>query len=403
MKKSAEFLFLHRNQNHKTMDTNHFSRRNFIRTSGMAAAAIGLTGPAAFGYQSASAANPIPRWRGFNLLDYFSPLHGGGGNKSKEDDFKWMKDWGFDFVRIPMAYPSYLKFDRSKNITPEEVYQFDEEILDKIEELVDTAHKYNLHVSLNLHRAPGYCINAGFYEPYVLWTDDKALEAFCFHWEMWAKKFKNVSRDKISFDLVNEPAMRNDPNDQHSPLVPVPGELYRKVAKAAAEAIRSANPNHLVIADGNDVGNKVINEIIDLDIAQSCRGYYPGEISHYQAPWAFKYPEKNPIPVWPGKIGDREFSRADLERLYAPWIELTKKGVGVHCGECGCWKNTPHNVFLAWFEDVIDVLTDAGIGYSLWNFRGDFGILDSGRIDVEYENWHGHKLDRKLLSLLQKY
>lgn len=385
------------------MNLNRFTRRNFLKSTAIVSAGIGLAGTTGFSFPASKPLNSIPRWKGFNLLDYFSPQHGGGRNKSKEDDFKWMSDWGFDFVRIPMAYPSYLKFDRSKNITPDEVYQIDLEIVEKIEQLVFTAHKYNLHVSLNLHRAPGYCINAGFVEPYVLWTDDEALKAFCFHWEMWANRFKNHSREKISFDLVNEPAMRNDPNDQHSPLVPVPGDLYRKVAIAASEAIRKANPGHLVIADGNDVGTKVITEILDLDIAQSCRGYYPGQISHYQAPWANKYPEKNPVPVWPGKIGEREFSRADLEKHYAPWIEIVKKGVGVHCGECGCWKNTPHNVFLAWFEDVLDILTQAGIGYALWNFRGDFGIMDSGRMDVDYEDWYGHKLDRKLLSLLQKY
>jgi len=34
--------------------------------------------------------------------------------------------------------------------------------------------------------------------------------------------------------------------------------------------------------------------------------------------------------------------------------------------------------------------------------RGSFGILDSGRTDIELEDWHGHKLDRRLLTLLQK-
>jgi endoglucanase len=29
-------------------------------------------------------------------------------------------------------------------------------------------------------------------------------------------------------------------------------------------------------------------------------------------------------------------------------------------------------------------------------------VLNSGRSDVAYEDWHGYKLDRKLLNLLQK-
>jgi hypothetical protein len=37
------------------------------------------------------------------------------------------------------------------------------------------------------------------------------------------------------------------------------------------------------------------------------------------------------------------------------------------------------------------------------NFRGSFGVLDSGRTDVKYEDFQGHKLDRKLLELLQRY
>jgi hypothetical protein len=49
------------------------------------------------------------------------------------------------------------------------------------------------------------------------------------------------------------------------------------------------------------------------------------------------------------------------------------------------------------------MLKNQNIGWALWNFRDTFGILDSGRTDVEYEDFNGHKLDRKLLSLLQEF
>jgi aryl-phospho-beta-D-glucosidase BglC (GH1 family) len=314
-----------------------------------------------------------------------------------------MQDWGFDFVRIPIAYPYYLNFDRSKNITPEDVYKIDEKAVERIDALVTMAHQYNMHVSLNLHRAPGYCINAGFHEPYNLWKDEKAQEAFNFHWNMWAKRYKNVSNKKISFDLVNEPAMREDMNDQHSKSGPVPGDIYRKVAKGATEAIRKENKDHLVIADGNSGGSVVIPELTDLDIAQSCRGYYPGVISHYKAPWANKDPDNLPDPKWPGQISNTYWDKTKLEKFYQPWIDLVNKGVGVHCGECGCWKKTPHDVFLAWFGDVLDILTKNNIGFAVWEFSGDFGILNSGRTDIAYEDWHGQKLDKKFLNLLMKH
>jgi endoglucanase len=376
-------------------------RRTFIKSSGLATAAIAL--PNADSISAPAKENPLPRWRGFNLLDFFSPNPNSQRPGTTEDHLKWMRDWGFDFVRIPMAYPSYLDIDHSKKITPEEVYKIKNEAVDKVDALVSLAHRFGMHVSLNLQRAPGYCINAGFYEPYNLWTDQPALDAFCFHWSMWAKRYKNVDSKKISFDLVNEPTMRADMNDQHSKRTSVPGDLYRKVAKAAAEAIRKENSKHLVIADGNDGGNTVIPELIDLNIAQSCRGYKPGIISHYKAPWANKDPDNLPMPKWPGQVGNEYLSRALLEEAYRPWIALANKGVGVHCGECGCWIKTPHDVFLAWFNDVLDILTQNKIGYALWEFSGDFGILNSRREDVVYEDWYGQKLDRKLLELIKKY
>jgi endoglucanase len=387
------------------MNQNKIARRLFLKNSALAAGAIALTGNRVFEEKSIIPKNSLPRWKGFNLLDYFSPNvpRNPESNRTTEDDFKWMSDWGFDFVRLPMAYPRYLSFDRAKDITKEDVYKTDPKVLEEIDKLIYTAHKYNLHVSLNLHRAPGYCINAGFHEPYNLWKDKEAQDAFNFHWGMWAERYKNISSEKLSFDLLNEPAYIEDMNDQFAKKGPVPGGIYRLVAEGAAKAIRSVRSDRLIIADGNGGGNNVIPEITDLNIAQSCRGYWPGLISHYQATWVWKDPSQAPTPVWPGTIDGKYYGREQLENFYQPWIELLNKGVGVHCGECGCWKKTPHEIFLAWFGDVVDILTKNNIGYALWNFRGDFGILDSGREDVKYTDWYGHKLDSKLLDLLKKY
>jgi aryl-phospho-beta-D-glucosidase BglC (GH1 family) len=394
------------------------NRRQFIQSSTVAG--LGLAGGALFGATAGAqpgAKNKLPRWRGFNLLDFFSPDPQRRRPATPEDHLRWIADWGFDFVRLPMAYPYYLDIDRTKPVTPEDVRRIDPRRVDEIDRFVTLAHKHGLHVSLNLHRAPGYCVNAGFHEPFNLWRDQAALDAFCFHWSMWAERYRHVSPDRISFDLVNEPGMREDMNDQHSPRSSVPGAVYRRVALAAAGAIRAANPAHRVIADGNDTGSSVIPEIEDLDIAQSCRGYHPALISHFKAPWAFKDADHMPEPRWPGDMEVRDvdpatgrvtvrtvkLSRAMLEDFYRPWIEMMKRGVGVHCGECGCWTKTPHAVFLAWFGDVLDILTTHGIGYALWEFSGDFGVLNSNRADVAYEDWHGQKLDRRLLDLLQKH
>jgi endoglucanase len=39
----------------------------------------------------------------------------------------------------------------------------------------------------------------------------------------------------------------------------------------------------------------------------------------------------------------------------------------------------------------------------MWNFRGAFGPLDSGRADVKYEDFRGLKVDREMLKLIQSH
>jgi aryl-phospho-beta-D-glucosidase BglC (GH1 family) len=383
-------------------------RRAFLRNVGLAAIG-GLTGCtkvlpeiASLTQKNNLITNKLPKWRGFNIPDFFQPDPWYVGGSTPEEFFKWVADWGFDFIRIPVAYPAYLNITPyQKYINAEDVYRIDENKVSQIEKTIYLAQKYNLHVSLNLHRAPGYCVSTGYHEPYNLWTEKNAQDAFVYHWSFWAKRFSNISSKKISFDLVNEPCYRDDVNNTSSKTTAVPGSLYRTVAQAAATVIRKENPSSYIIADGNNGGSDVVPELADLGIGQSCRGYYPFEISHYKAPWVYPDPAYQPTPLWPGTVGGRYFSKAVLEEYYKPWLNMVKQGVGVHCGECGCVKDTPHAVFLAWFGDVLDILTTNGIGFALWELKGDFGILNSNRADVQYEDWYGYKLDKKLLTMLQ--
>ncbi len=380
-------------------------RRRFLTHTGigLAAAGIGLSSRSALAATTPApavrSANALPKWKGFNFLDFFNPDPARARPATRVESFAWMRDWGFDFVRVPMAYPYYLDIDYSRPITPEEVYRFDESKLARIDALVTAAHQRGLHVSLNLHRAPGYCINAGFHEPYNLWRDQAALDAFCAHWTLWAKRYRGIPNQLLSFDLVNEPSLREDMNDQHGKREAVPGDVYYRVAKAAVDAIRAIDPGRLIIADGNNGGHLAVPELAPLGIGQSCRGYMPFNISHHKAPWVYKDPDNLPAPKWPD---GPQANRAWLERLYQPWFDLKDRGVGVHCGECGCYNLTPHPVFLAWFRDVLEVLSERGIGFGLWEMHGAFGLLDSRRTDVAYEDWYGHQLDRKLLELLQR-
>jgi hypothetical protein len=90
-------------------------------------------------------------------------------------------------------------------------------------------------------------------------------------------------------------------------------------------------------------------------------------------------------------------------RNFKPWEELIRNGGGAMVGEWGSYNKTPHDVVLSWMEDNLQIFKEADMGWALWEFKGDFGILNSGRTDVDYEDFNGHKLDRKMLNLLLKF
>lgn len=124
---------------------------------------------------------------------------------------------------------------------------------------------------------------------------------------------------------------------------------------------------------------------------------------------AWGKPEPGVVRYQPSSKG-REFAAPSMmdrqwlaEHCIAPWKEIARQGVGVHVGEWGSHRFTPHDVVLRWAEDQLGLWQEAGFGWALWNLRGSFGIVDSQREDVAYAEFHSHQLDRRFLDLLQAY
>lgn len=104
-------------------------------------------------------------------------------------------------------------------------------------------------------------------------------------------------------------------------------------------------------------------------------------------------------PVWRTPT---VLDRAWLAAAFQPWRERAQVA-GVMVGEFGANRNVPHDVVIRWMEDNLHVWRDAGSGWALWQFRGNFGVADSDRPDAEYIEWEGLRLDRAMIELLQRY
>ncbi|MBT3380623.1 MAG: cellulase family glycosylhydrolase [Lentisphaerae bacterium] len=471
----------------------------------------------------------LPCWRGFNLLEKF---HLSRGKKPfLESDFRMMSELGFNFVRLPMDYRTWI---RDGDWTT-----FDEEALREIDQAVEWGEQYGIHVMINFHRAPGYCVNKRPPEPASVWEDAETQRVCALHWATFAKRYRGIPNERVSFNLFNEPNK-------------VEAETYLGVVEMLTDAIRAEDPDRLIISDSFFGDSSALGKGLKrLNVAFSPHQYWPGRVTHYKASWV-KGSDQYPVPTWPmmscsgrlfsptkkgyppgpltlsgpftrttqlrlkmGRVSaralvviradDREIWRKDFvpgpgegewEKVvfaeqwnihqniynrdytceipagaevvtvameagdwcvlseagltrpgqtedvlplsnewnvragvatYTPggprgafagqktigadairdhmtsWRGVKAHGVGVFIGECGVFNKTPHDVSLRWLEDSMRLLKEQGWGWALWNFRGSFGILDSGREDVEYESYQGHKLDRKMLDILLRY
>lgn len=354
-----------------------------------------LTGTAAaLGLAGCAAQVDAAKWRGFNLQEKFTdtpaewaavdPEWGHANEPFRESDFQWMAEWGFHFVRLPMSYRCWTD--------PRDPLKLIEKPLVEIDRAVEWGRQYGIHVCLNFHRAPGFCINAGLSpEPWNLWTDARAQQILAFHWTLFASRYKGIPNSRLSFNLINEP-------NGCSPA------QYAAVIERTVDAIRKADPHRLVVVDG--MFGETMQPVPELarlsNAVHSTRGYAPFKLTHYLAPWAG---DLHQLPTWPTMAGGvAEWDKDRLDELcILPWQGFERRGARVFVGEWGCYNRTPHRVALDWMNDLLTLWKAARWGWALWCLRGSFGVVDSGRTDVRYENWRGHKLDRRMLELLREF
>ncbi len=237
----------------------------------------------------------LPRWRGFNLQ---AKYHKEWTNEPfEEKNFRIISELGFNFVRLPMDYRIW--------IVDGDWLEFDEGELLDIDQAIVWGVRHGIHVCLNFHRAPGYTV-ATPPEPVSLWECQEAQDVFAEHWRMFAERYRGIPNRYLSFNLLNEPARVDE-------------ATYIQVMTKAIESIREVDENRLIICDGLDYGRRPVRELAKMEVAQSTRGYYPHNISHYRAPWVDRS-ETWPVPVWQGGSASGYLYGPNRPELHKPLV-----------------------------------------------------------------------------------
>lgn len=324
---------------------------------------------------------------GFNLLHLFT-WSGKDASPFAADELALVAGWGFDLLRVPIDYRHLWRDGQPI-----------EAGWTALDGAVTLAALHGLHLNLNLHHAPGFCINTPS-SMWSLWTDPTAEAATADIWQYAARRYRQAPA-RLSFDLINEPTGCD--------LATYEGFVRRMAAR-----IWAIDPGRAIVADGHAVGTVPLSGLVDTDIVQSVHCYAPHWLTHYQASWVYphgdphvtppQYPGIEPPLIGGGKTDFRPWDRQRLEEWFRPWTALRDAGVTVHCGEFGVFHHTPRAAQLAWYRDVLGLMAAAGIGWALWNLEGPFGLINSRPGDAEGERLpDGRALDRQLLTLLQRH
>ncbi|GHF42318.1 aryl-phospho-beta-D-glucosidase BglC (GH1 family) [Deinococcus metalli] len=322
---------------------------------------------------------------GFNVQWLYSSDSMAAPLPPDERALDFMAAHGFNFVRLPTDYRFWTK-DHAYT-------QLDERVLECIDAYLAACQSRGLHLSLNLHRAPGYCINRNDLERHNLWADDVAQDGFRHIWRTFAQRYRGVTPAALSFDLLNEP-----------PEVGQYGmtrESHAALMRSVVAGIRGIDPARPIVIDGLGGGHLAMPELADLGVTHSGRGYQPMCVSHWGATWWDGW-RQGSGPHYPGTVyGGVTWDRQALRDFYAPWRDVQALGVPVHIGEFGCYRETPNGDALRWLADLLGVYREFGWGYGLWEFTGNFGIIGHGRPDARIERVDGYDVDVELLDLLK--
>ena len=301
--------------------------------------------------------------RGAERRDYFT-----------QADVKRIAAVGFDHIRIPV----------------DEVQLWDEQArrepkgFELLEQGLDWCEQADLRVVVDLHIIRSHYFNAAGEPP--LFADSAEQEKFCALWSDLSEALAQRSLDWVAYELLNEPVAR-DPDDWN-----------RLAARALAE-VRAHEPERVVAIDCNGAADpRAFSELRvpdDENLILSFHFYDPLLFTHYRAPWAAMRVYEGPID-YPGELvsqeewdafppelrfacrNERAFAEPDFERVLAPALALAKEtGLRIWCGEFGALGTTPESARERWYRDALSALARHEIPWTVWDYKGDFGIFDA--------------------------
>ena len=286
--------------------------------------------------------------RGINMGNCFeAPSEEEWGNPWKPEYFKIISELGFDHVRLPVRWETDA---RSMATAP---YTINPTFLNRIQQVVDTALKYNLHIIVNMHHHEALYENPAVQK-----------ERFLSQWNQIATHFKDRS-DKLLFEVLNEP---------HGNVTPAIWNEY--FADALAE-IRKTNPTRVVLMGVAEYGGLGAISQLELPddeyIILSPHYYNPFNFTHQGAEWVG--PDAD---AWLGTVwNDTEADRQTVESEFSFALSFSEENhIPIHVGEFGAYSKADIESRERWTTFLARWFESKNMSWAYWEFSAGFGIYN---------------------------
>ena len=208
------------------------------------------------------------------------------------EDIRFIKQSGFNSVRVPFSYRLFVSDARPARLEGEGYRLLDD--------VVAWCRKENLYVILDMHAAPGGQTGDNIDDSWgypFLFESAESQELTVNIWRKLAARYRNEPT-VIGFDLLNEPiAHYFDAARLNPKLEP----LYRRVVAA----IREVDRNHVIFLGGAqwDTNFKAFGPPFDPKLVYTFHKYWmdvnQGAIQEY-----LDFRDKYHVPVWMGESGE---------------------------------------------------------------------------------------------------
>ena len=318
---------------------------------------------------------------GINLSEWFAQVYDQKGYTKEHfetwntgQDIALIKAMGFDHVRLSVNPQPMFRHKQADRIPAD--------YLGYLDTAVKMILDHGLAVIIDIHP------DSDFKEK--LAADNDFVEQFADYWRALARHYSSTNPELVSFEILNEPEFR----DRYR---------WQGVQAKLAVAIREGAPQHTIIVAGAYWSSEsellFFDPLHDANIIYNFHFYDPHIFTHQGATWSTNYvhylkdlpypstPEnvQQAAALIPDAVNRLQAVHYGLDRWNAARIDgeigqvaawAKRWNVPVTCNEFGVYRATANpQDRAAWISDVRSTLEKYGIGWTMWDYSGGFGVV----------------------------